>query len=150
MENITAAERAESDFLDRYCCSQSLLRAFAPRFGLDLGTAARIAAPFGGGIGHMGWTCGAVTGALMVIGLKFGYQDPADVEGKERGMEITRAFLARFQERNGSTICRELLGVDLSLPGGLEQARAAELFKQRCPELVRSAAEIVEAMLDES
>lgn len=142
------AELASARFAEGYSCSQSLLLAYASWLGIEPGMAARIAAPFGSGMARMGWTCGAVTGALMVIGLRCGHEAAGDKETKERTYAVAREFISRFDARNGSLVCRELLGHDVSTPEGLESARADGLFGSRCPKLVRDAAEIVGTVLD--
>jgi len=148
MECVEPVEQAVAYFAEGYLCSQSLLLAYAVRLGIEPGMAAGIAAPFGAGMGYMGWTCGAVTGALMVIGARCGHEAADDGEAKERTVEMVKEVLSLFEARNGSVVCRELLGRDLSTPEGLESARAEGLFETRCPKFVRDAAEIVEQVLD--
>jgi len=143
MTNRDPVEVAVALFDQDYACSQALLLAYASRLGIDRSTAARIAAPFAAGMGCLGRTCGAVTGALMVLGLHGGPESPNDQETKERLYEMVRAFIVRFQERHGTVVCNELVGHDISTPEGLEQARAEGVFDRRCPGLVRDAAEIV-------
>ena len=99
----------------------------------------RMAAAFCGGM-FRGDTCGAVTGALIALGLVFG-DDNAVMEQK------TAQFQAAFRERFGSTICREILGYDLSQPGALDAARASGNMTERCPAFVRGASEILQDML---
>ena len=122
-----------------------MLSAYATRLGLDGNTALKIASGFGGGIGRMAETCGAVTGAMMVLGLEHGNTAP-DREAKERVYEQVREFAQRFRARNGSLLCRELLGCDISTPEGLQQAREADFVLKICPKFVRDAAEILEEM----
>ncbi|MBN1316653.1 MAG: C_GCAxxG_C_C family protein [Anaerolineales bacterium] len=134
-------------FYDRgFNCSQSLFMAYAPLLEIEVNQAARIAAPFGGGFGRLGRTCGVVTGALMALGGQLGH-DVADNEAKDRSYALAREFQALFVERNGSVLCRDLLGRDISDPEQLELAREEEVFKTRCPGLIRDAAEIVGLML---
>ena len=147
MSQTTAGGQAESYFAKGYVCSQALLMAFAPRFGLDLQMGARIAAPFGAGTGRSDGMCGAVTGALMVIGLEYGHETSDDTKAKSRTLELTGEFLRRFEARNGTVECRKLLGRDISDPAEMKLANAEGLFKTRCPGFVRDAAEIVEGML---
>jgi C_GCAxxG_C_C family probable redox protein len=90
--------------------------------GLDHESAVRIARAFGSGMG-MGETCGAVTGALMVIGLKHAGLKGRSLFSKDRAEEIAREFVVRFKERNDTTVCRELLGCDVSSFGGLKTAK---------------------------
>ncbi len=148
MECSEPAELAAAHFAESYSCSQSLLLAYAPRLGIEPGMAARIAAPFGGGIAHMGWTCGAVTGALMVIGLRCGHEAAGDRETRERTHAVAGEFISLFDARNGSVVCRELLGHNVSTPEEMASAMAEGAFESCCPNLVRDAAEIVGNVLD--
>jgi len=147
MDAKERVEGAVAHFADGYLCSQSVLLVYAEELGLDPGMAAKIAAPFGAGMGRMGWTCGAVTGALMAIGLRYGFDTAGDVETKELMYEKERQFLAAFAARNRSVVCRELLGRDLSTPEGLEAARQEGLFETRCPGYIRDAVEILGELL---
>jgi C_GCAxxG_C_C family probable redox protein len=141
--NLDPIESAVALFEQDHACSQALLLAFASDREIDRLAAFRIAAPFAAGMGRLGGTCGAIVGALMVLGLKRGPETVDDDEVNERLYRRTRDFLARFQERHGTILCRELTGYDISTPEGLEKARASGVFAERCPGFVRSAAEIV-------
>jgi C_GCAxxG_C_C family probable redox protein len=134
-------------FTEGHVCSQAVLLAFAPELGLEREVALRIAAPFGGGIGRMGLTCGAVSGALMVIGLKLGPTDPKDRARREQLYQAVRDFTAAFKQRHGSIVCRELLGCDLGQPDGYERAIRENLFLTRCPIFVRDAVEVLGQLL---
>ena len=80
-----------------------------------MNTAMKLASPFGGGMGRMREVCGAVSDALMVLGVARGYTDPADPEAKKAHYALVQEFARRFREKNGSIICRELLqGVPVS------------------------------------
>jgi C_GCAxxG_C_C family probable redox protein len=136
---------AHSRFCEGYSCSQSVLAAFAPEFGLDADAALRVSAAFGGGMGRTGGTCGAVTGALMVLGLRYG-PTVVDTMAKELTYAQAREFIARFEARHGATTCADLIGVNISTPEGQAAAREANLFKTTCPGLVASAAAILEEM----
>jgi len=96
---------------------------------------------------RMAKTCGAATGAFMVIGLKYGKNKPEDDQAKEKTVELVRAFVDRFTSRNGSIECKELLGVDISTPQGYEKATEEKLFETVCPKFVQDAAEILEQIL---
>ncbi len=137
---MQSVETAASLFAQGYTCSQALLLAFAPRFGLDLGVAARIASPFGGGIARQGKVCGAVAGAIMVLGLQHGNATAEDRARKEAMYERVRELMARFAEAHGTTECRELTGYDMSTPAGYEAATQAAVFTKKCPAFVRTAA----------
>ena len=145
---MTDADRVVSRLSEGFACSQAVLLGFASSFGLDPDVAARVSAAFGGGMGRMGEVCGAVSGALMVIGLASGNVTAQDKESKERAYQLVREFASRFRSRHGSLLCRELLGCDLSQPGALALAHERKLFAARCPTLVRDAAEIAAELLD--
>jgi C_GCAxxG_C_C family probable redox protein len=145
---MNRAETALSLFAKGFNCSQVVLSAYVEQFGLDGATAMKIASGFGGGMGRMGETCGAVTGAFMVLGLKFGGATP-DREAKERIHAKVREFAQYFKARNSSLSCKNLLGCDISTPKGHEAAREKGLFKTVCPKAVRDAIEILEEMLEE-
>ncbi len=127
-------------------CSQVVLAAAAPQLGLDEKTARRLAAAFGGGMWR-GATCGCVVGALMALGLRYGNCEPGDQETKNDFLAKKAAFEAAFCERNGSLVCREILGYDLSDPRQMEKIMELKLLETRCPKLVCSACEILEEML---
>jgi C_GCAxxG_C_C family probable redox protein len=128
-------------------CSQAVLGAFCGRYGLDQTTARKVSCAFGGGMASTGEMCGAVTGALMVIGLAHGRAQPDDVGAKNRTYALTRTFWEEFRARHGSLVCRELLGVDLGTPEGSQRAREAALFEDLCPRFVEDAAGLLERML---
>ena len=136
-------ELAVSRFAEGFNCSQAVFSAYAE--GIDQ-TALKIAAGFGGGMGRMAGTCGAVTGAMMVLGLRFGGATP-DREAKERVYAKIREFADRFKARNGSLTCRDLLGCNISTVDGYEAAKS--LFTTTCPKYVRDACEMLEEMLVE-
>jgi len=96
----------------------------------------------------MGETCGGVTGALMVIGLRYGKTEVQDKQEKEMTYGLVKEFVNRFKSRNGSIVCRELLGCDISTPEGLSIAKEKSLIATLCPKFVQDAAEIMEQILD--
>lgn len=147
---MAPVETAVSLFAQGFTCSQALLLAFAPRFGLDCATAARVASPFGGGIARQGKVCGALAGAAMVVGLSAGNATAEDRETKEAMYEKVRALMGRFAETHGTTECRQLTGYDLATPEGYAAATQAGVFTTRCPDFVRTAATLVARMLDDN
>lgn len=140
------SEQAVSCFSEGFNCSQAVLSTFGPEMGLDRETALRVAGMFGGGMGHMGGVCGAVTGAFMAIGLKYSKVQDGENKKRDSGYALVRQFAEEFTARNGSIVCKELLGCDLSTPDGLAQARDTGLFSDVCPRFVRSAVDILEQM----
>ncbi len=143
MSNV---EEAVEVFKEGLSCSQAVLGAYCKQFGLDKKTAYKIGSGFGGGM-HLDQTCGAVTGAFMVIGLKYGRTKTNDVEAKMKTVEAVREFAKKFKVRHGSIGCTELIGCNISTLEGYEEAKKKDLFKQVCPEFVRSAAEILNEVL---
>jgi C_GCAxxG_C_C family probable redox protein len=128
-------------------CSQAILTTFGTQFGLDEDLALRLASGFGGGMGRLANTCGAVTGAFMVLDLKYASSDVSDKESKELTRSRIREFAARFEERNRSVMCRDILGEDISTEEGFIRGVKSGLAKEKCPKFVRDAAEILEEML---
>jgi len=145
---VNQVEEAVACFEKGFNCSQAVCSTYAERFGLDRETALKIAAGFGGGMGRMAGTCGVVTGAFTIIGLKYGAIEAEDKEAKEKTYECVREFAKRFVDRNNSVFCKDLLDCDISTPEGHERAKEQELFSTRCPQFVRDAAEILEEMLN--
>ena len=139
--------KAVTSFESGFNCSQSVFVAYAPLYGLDADIALRIGQPFGGGMGRSGEVCGAVSGALMALGLAEGNTDPENNEAKARVYTRASDFLKRFEARQETVLCRELLGVDIGTEDGLQFAREQDLFHQQCPAFVRAAAEILQEML---
>ncbi len=144
---MSDVEKAVNCFEQGFNCCQAMLSTYGPRFGLDRELAIKLANGFGGGIGHQGETCGAVTGAIMVIGLKHGATLADDKDSSDKTYELVERFLEAFKTRHGSTLCRELLDCDISTPQGLQAAREKGLFEERCPNFVRASAEILEEIL---
>ncbi|MBM4446239.1 MAG: C_GCAxxG_C_C family protein [Chloroflexi bacterium] len=144
---MSDVEKAVSCFNEGFMCSQAVLTAYAGQCGLDHETALKVSAAFGGGMGRMGETCGAVTGAFMVIGLKYGRTTVQDTQSHEKTNRLVKEFVDRFKSLNGSIVCRELLGCDLSTPDGLKIFVDNKLRDTLCSKLVREAAEIVEQLL---
>jgi C_GCAxxG_C_C family probable redox protein len=106
-----------------------------------------ISTSFGGGMARMGKTCGAVTGAFMVIGLKCGRVSSQDEQTRDKNYGLVREFVKKFEARNGSIVCRELLDCDISTPEGLKFAQDNKLFENVCPKFIRDAAEIVAQLI---
>lgn len=141
------ADRAVSSLKEGFNCAQSVLSTYSKLFGLDRELALKIAQAFGGGMARMGQTCGAVTGAFMVIGLKHGKLRAEDDEAKEKTYEIVREFVKKFKSLHGSIMCKDLLGYDLNIPEELKEVEEKQIWDDRCPEFVKSGVEILEKLL---
>ena len=141
------SDEALAGFMSRFTCSSAVFSAFSEDLGLDPDKAKKIACGFGAGISRTGNICGAVSGALMVIGLKYGKTEKDDEAATEKTRALVRQFIQEFTEKNGSVNCTELLGYDLSDPEGFSAARDSGLFMTKCPALVRDSADILEKIL---
>jgi C_GCAxxG_C_C family probable redox protein len=142
-------EQAVERFKEGFNCSQAVLSSYSEQLGLDCQKAFKIATGFGGGMGRMGQTCGAVTGAFMVLGLKYGNTTAEDKKSKAKTYEKIVEYANKFKTRNSSVVCKELLGCDISRPEGMKKAQEDGLFVSVCPKMVQDAAEILEDMLEE-
>ena len=141
-------ELAKKYFEQRYHCSQAVLATFADELGLTEEQALKLGGCFGGGM-CKGEVCGACTGALMALGLKYGQSDIEDIESRKKTNDVSVEFLDMFQKENGSYICRELLGCDLGTDEGKRYAIENNLFIDFCPKMVYSATKIAENLMNE-
>lgn len=144
---MNKAEKAVALFKEGFSCSQALFSAFSEDFGLDRNTSLKISQPFGGGMAHLGEACGAVTGAFMLIGLKYGRTKADDLAARDRTYAKMRQFTDRFKALHCSIQCRCLLGLDLGTEEGMRLAREKNLFQTICVKYVQDAATIVEEFL---
>jgi C_GCAxxG_C_C family probable redox protein len=138
---------ALATFDSGFNCSQSVLTAFCNEFGLDNEIAFKVACGFGGGMGRAARTCGVVTGAFMVIGLKYGQTEKDNKAAKEKTYALVREFAGLFKKEHGSIQCRELLSCDISTPEGFKVASEKGLFKTTCPKYVEGAVKLLEKVL---
>lgn len=144
---MTNVEEAISLFKKGFRCSQAILSTYGIQFGLDQELALKLASPFGAGMGSLGNTCGAVTGAFMVLGLKYGNSKVGEMKKKEKAYEITKEFVERFKSRNGTIMCKDLLNCDISTFEGRNKAVKEKIFIEICPKLVQDSAKILEELL---
>jgi len=141
------AEEAVSRFMQGYNCAQAVSSVFADDVGVPEEVVLRAATGFGGGVGHTGGACGAVSGAVLTIGLLLGSAGPGEKEAKDLTYALTREFITRFVQKNGTVSCTELLGFALSTEEGLARVREQNLTRTVCPRYVRDAVEILEEVL---
>ena len=144
---MSRTEEAREQFEKGFSCAPSVLSTYSEQLGLDREVAVKIACGFAGGIAGTGKTCGAVTGAVMVIGLKHGQADVADQESAQKTRKLVKDFIDRFKALHGSVECKELIGFDLDTSGGLQSARESGVFKNKCPAFVCDAVDILEDVL---
>lgn len=144
---MNSTDIAESRFQNGYSCSQSVFSVLAERWNIGPDVSLRVSAGFGGGIARSAGICGCVTGGIMALGLaQHGIDPEANRSEKEKTTEVCRQFMQTFKKRNGSTLCSELLGCDISTPEGLAVHRQG-VHRARCSKLVRDAVELVESIL---
>jgi C_GCAxxG_C_C family probable redox protein len=136
---MSKVKKAVECFEDGYNCSQAIFATYSQEFGIPPDRAFKIASGFGGGM-RIDGTCGAVTGAFMVLGLKF-------AKGKDKPYDKIIKFAETFCRKNKSTNCRTLIGCDIRTKEGMEKATNKGLFRSVCSRLVKDAAEILETML---
>jgi C_GCAxxG_C_C family probable redox protein len=144
---MTKSDDAYRCFMSRFTCSAAVFPAFSNELGLDPDTAKKIACGFGAGISKTGNICGAVSGAIMVIGLKYGKAQAEDEAATEKTRALVRQFIQEFTAKNGSVNCSELLGYNLNHPKAYAAAKDSDLFLTKCPVLVRDAADFLEKIL---
>ena len=141
-------EKAVEYYSRNFNCTQGVFTTYAIEHGIDEKLALRLATNFGGGA-RKGEMCGAVSGALMVLGLLYGHSESSDLESKAKAYAMSEEYMNRFIAKNGSAVCRELLGYDLSKPDEYEKIKEKNLFRTFCPEMVKNAVSILDEMLEE-
>lgn len=138
------ADYAEALFREGYNCSQAVVCAFSDFTGLDDSTAKKLASPFGGGMGRLREVCGGVSAMFIVLGLLEGYDEIGNNDKKTELYSKVQNLAGEFEKRNGSFICRELLGLGEGKDSPVPQERTKEYYEKRpCPKKVASAAEIL-------
>ena len=141
---MNRSEKAVSDFNKGYNCAQSVFSAFSDVSGVDEDLSRSIASGFGAGFGRLQKTCGAVTGAIMVIGCRFLKGNEWSVTSKEVIYKKTREFIEKFRQRNGAIKFLELIGVNLETEEGQRIANEKNLFREKCAKYVKDACELLE------
>lgn len=138
--------KAKELYEQGFYCSQAVFTAFADEMGLTEKQALQVGSCFGGGM-CKGEVCGACTGALMVLGMKYGRYIADDWDSQMKANDIAVKFLEQFSKENGSYICNELLGCDIETPEGKAYAREHKLFTEFCPKMVAYAVEVLEQLI---
>jgi C_GCAxxG_C_C family probable redox protein len=142
------SESALQYFRTNFNCAQSVLTPFREQFGLTEDHCLKISCAFGAGMGRQQHTCGAVTGALMVLGLHFGKGKTDDNAKKIHTYEKSVEFIMAFTEKHGSINCLELLdGLHMSIPEESKEIDARELYRVRCTRYVSDAVQIAEELI---
>lgn len=142
---MSRSEKAVEIFKSGRNCCQAVVCSFCEDEGVDIETADRMGEGFGGGL-KLAETCGAVTGAYMAISLQMTNKISDSVEVKSKTTESVRDFASKFKAINGSLLCKDLLGCDITTDEGRKVAIDNNLFGTKCVEMVKSAAKIVESL----
>jgi C_GCAxxG_C_C family probable redox protein len=136
---------ATEKFMGGYNCAQAVAYAFHEETGISDDLALKLSCGFGGGIGRTQETCGAVTGGVLVLGLRHGRGVSEDQSATALTYQKTQEFMSLFSEKNGSLICRKLLdGCDLQTQAGQQEFANQDLKNKVCKVCVQSAVEILE------
>lgn len=141
------ADEAVEAFKKGLSCSQAIFSVYGKDLGVDPETAEKISSAFGAGVAKTGEICGAVSGALMVVGLTQKREDIGNATSREKVYGLARRFIEEFTARNGSVNCTELVGYDLSDPKQFAEAKEKKVFATRCSKLIKDAGEILEELL---
>jgi C_GCAxxG_C_C family probable redox protein len=145
----TKNEAAMEKFLAGYNCAQSVLYAYGPALGLDGETSLKVATGFGAGMARRGEVCGALTGGVLALGLKYGRGARQDRSATEETYRKTQELMARFEQRHGSCLCRVLLeGCDLRTPEGQLYFKEHDLLHKTCVGCVQSVVESLAQIMD--
>lgn len=140
-------EEALDYFRNRFNCSQAVFTVYGKSYGLSEDCCLKISCAFGGGMGRQQHICGAVTGAIMALGLKYGKALNDPEENKQQTYAQTREFFKRFTELNGSVNCKVLLeGLDMNDPDDHQKILERKLFDIKCEKYVSDAVGIVETI----
>lgn len=142
MNTEEVAQLAEDKFLAGYNCAQAVLYANCERLRFDKDAALRLATGFGAGAARQGELCGAVSGAVIALGLRYGRGEGEGRSRTDDTYERTQTLLRRFSEAHGSVRCRELIGCDLRTPEGQAYFRQNDLLHRTCLLCVRTAAKL--------
>ena len=149
-KTLSRSEKAKNYFLQGYNCTQAVSLAFADELPVDSETLLKIASSFGGGMGRLREVCGAVSGMFIVMGLISGYATPETGLVKTEHYRNIQELAHRFEQKNGNIVCRELLGLKQNRQDATPEPRTREYYEKRpCPDLVASAAAILEEYIQE-
>lgn len=140
------SDQAKELFLSGYNCAQSVITSFADELKFSKELALKMSAGFGGGMGKQQETCGAVTGAIMVLGLIRGEQVNNNDELKSQSYDAVKELVREFKKEYKTTRCRDLIGCDLNTPEGSEKFKEEGIMENVCAGCVKKAVQIVESI----
>ena len=148
---MTRREKAMANFKKGYNCSQSIILAYQDMIPIDKSILSKMASSFGGGMGRLREVCGSVSGMFLIAGILYGYDEPETGQVKAEHYARIQELARRFEEKHGSIICREMLGLSVKHDVPVPEARTSEYYKKRpCAEIIGDAAEIIEQYIKEN
>ncbi|MGL1892615.1 MAG: C-GCAxxG-C-C family protein [Spirochaetaceae bacterium] len=136
----TRSDIAKESFGPNCNCSQAVFTSYCEEFGISKEFGLKLSIGFGGGVAHNGEICGAVSGAILAIGLKFG-------NSKDETYKIINKYTNKFKSKNKTLNCSELLGYNLNKEEELIKARESGIFSNLCPKLVKDSVEILDEII---
>lgn len=144
---INHKKQAIEDFAKGYNCAQAVFAAFAPEYGIEKQQAYKLACGVGGGF-RFAEMCGAISGAVMIIGLKCGNVDNTNIECRDFCYQNTIKFIEEFKKRNRDAMtCKDILGMNIMTPEGKQAAAGSmHLLKERCVQAISAAVDLLEEM----
>lgn len=144
-------EKAIQHFYEGYNCTQSVVLAFEDLIPIKREQLLKMVSPFGGGMGRLREVCGSVSAMFFILGTLYGYNDPKAKDEKAEVYAKVQALAKAFEEKNGSIVCRELLGLDKKREEPIPEERSEEYYKKRpCPEIIGMAAQIIDDFIKEN
>ena len=148
---MTRREKAMANFKKGYNCSQSIILAYQDMIPIDKSILSKMASSFGGGMGRLREVCGSVSGMFLIAGILYGYDEPETGQVKAEHYARIQELARRFEEKHGSIICREMLGLSVKHDVPVPEARTSEYYKKRpCAEIIGDAAVILEQYIKEN
>ena len=139
-------QHAKARFMKSMNCSQAILETYAEEMGMSIENARKVSAAFAGGMG-MGFECGALTGAFMVIGMKHGKTADTDSDADKETFSRVAMLTEEFKRQHGEILCSKLLGTDMGTPEGVQKAAGLGLFTTLCPKFMETASIILDKIL---
>ncbi len=147
---MTRRETAIENFKKGYNCSQAIVLAFSDLIPVDEKILLKMASSFGGGMGRLREVCGSVSGMFMIAGVLYGYDGPESGQVKKEHYGLIQELARRFEEKHGTIICREMLGLNVRHDAPDPEKRTKKYYEKRpCAEIVGDAAEILEQYIKE-
>ena len=145
----TKSELAVEKFLSGYNCAQAVLYAYGPALGLEGELALKVATGLGAGLARRGEMCGAVTGGILALGLRYGRGGQQDRSATEQTYQKGEELMGRFEQRHGSCSCRLLLdGCDLRTAQGRQHFKEHDLLHRTCVRSVETVSELLAGILE--